>query len=134
VSPYLNVGGAAMLPDFATRFTVVRRQSVVDAQGWNAPVAVNVRALGTITNASPNDLLRLPEDMRQQKTISIVTTFALRSASKDALGAAWSPDLVLYQGDYFAIVDIDDLTGFGGQVQALAQMTDYTPSAPGTAN
>lgn len=107
-------------------FAVKRREQVVDNDGYASNNVTDDEGFGVVCMASPNDLLRLPEEQRTTKTLSIVTRYPLRATAPDV-----SPDLVGWQGSFFVVVNVEPYTHFGaGFVQALCSSQNYQDAAP----
>lgn len=129
--PFLDVADVSLDPDFADTFSVLRRVETISNKGRAVITPTTLpNIVGTVCWASPNDLRRLPEEQHADKGISIVTPFRLRTASRDGANN-WQPDLVFWHGSYFIVVDVQDMTQFGGQVQAIATSSTYVdPPTP----
>src|SRR5258708_7429857 len=128
--PFADFGLVFSDPEIGAEFfTVLRSASGDDSHGRSNPTVVKTfpneadgsdQPYGIITWASPNDLVVLPDQEHQQKTISIDTPFRLQGPLPGQL-----PDIVRWHGDDFLVRIIDDATNFGpGFVHALAQRLD----------
>ena len=119
--PYLDVTEVLSDPDLADVFEVVRRQAVVNSHGELVPVIVQrfPAVTGVCTPTGNNSLVRADAYQSQMNSLQVLTTFRIRSASKDADGIMWMPDLVRYRGDTFVVKSLNDFAQFGpGFVQA----------------
>jgi hypothetical protein len=119
-------------PYLAQRFTVIRRPATVSTTG-KVQIGPTERldAIGVITFPSAARLQREDAYQIQGKAISIVTKTRLYGAMRDRAGQQYQPDVILWRGDHYQVVSVDDWTNFGaGFVNALAASTDYVDEAP----
>lgn len=116
-------------PRLLDRFTVIRRPEVVSDKG-RPQVLLPVKfcpVVGVVTNASPNDLERMPDYDVSSKVLSIVTPFRLQMNSPGS-----KEDYVKWSGDSFIVKHVDDYSKYGpGFVQALVSSTDFNDLPPG---
>ena len=113
-------------PEVVDHFIVHRRSASVDGNGRSRPYTVaKYRAAGIVTAASPDQLMRLPDQEHQQKAISVTTIFRLQGPRPGQ-----QPDYVVWpsrNGDTYVVMLIDDSTNFGkGFVNATCQRIDVT--------
>ena len=131
--PMMDVSVALTNPYTLDFFMVKRRLETVSSSGYST-TSENVTDVvrGVVHPAGKQDLERLPEDQRQAKTIAVITRFALRGSSQQN-GQNYQPDLVVWQGNNFVVVDIEDYSQYGpGFIRALCSLTDMTANAPET--
>lgn len=131
MTPFLDVSDITLDPDLADSVNVIRREAVVNAYGENttpAPVRFD-DIVGTVTQASPNDLMRaIPDYTAAGQVISFVTPFRLYGPAKDGL-QRFQPDLIEWNGDIYIVKVLEPYTRFGaGQVQALCEQFNYVAS------
>jgi len=118
---------ALSAPEFVDQFRVLRRDQNIDTTGRarNTPMAV-VGALGVVTATSPNELVRLPEEQHQSKSIEITTTFPLHGPAEGL-----SPDLILWHGDTFVVTLLDDWSNYGpGFIHVVCSSMDGVDLPP----
>lgn len=126
---FLDVSEVLSDPDIADGFVVKRRAQVMGQNGRAGVAVEDLRGVGVICAASPNDLKRLPDEQHTERHISIITRFRLRATAPD-----YQPDLVGWQGDFFIVRDVQPYTQYGaGFVQVLAGSIDFQdePTATG---
>jgi galactose-6-phosphate isomerase len=127
----LDVSVALTNPYTIDQFTVQRRADTVSNFGEST---LTLQQLGTqygvITPAGNNDLLRLPDEQRMKKSIVVFTSFKLRGACKDGVAQAFQPDIVVWSGNNFLVLDLEDYSHYGpGYVKAVCVMIDLIPLA-----
>lgn len=131
--PEIDVSEDVLLDGFvaAVSFVVVRRRSWTDSNGIAQQSAQRVPAIGSVYADGDQSLDRDEGYQMQAKTIKVVTRFYLRGAAEDADGVNWQPDLVLWQGDYFLVHDVEDYSQYGvGMVAATCESYDYVVQPP----
>lgn len=123
----LDVSDLLLDPDFTEVFKVLRQREVVGTNGRStATVSALPGIVGVITMASPNDLLRVPDEQHSDKNISVVTKFRLRGPSP-----GYQPDKIVWQGDTYIVHNVEPYTQFGsGFVQAIAGSIDAIDQPP----
>ena len=127
---FIDVSEVLLSPDMADSFQVTRRPEVVVAGRSTVPNPVTTDQIGVVTMASPNDLLRLEDNDRMDRTISIVTKARLQGPAQVA-GTNFKPDLVVWRGDTYVVKSCEPYPQFGaGFVQALAGSWDSVDEAP----
>jgi galactose-6-phosphate isomerase len=124
--PQLDVTDILLDPEFAERFTVLRRTEIVTSFGKSVVTSQELSAIGVIT-AGPDDRLTREADYQAMtKSIVIVTKFPLRGPAP-----GFQADIILWHGDKFLISLLDDYSGYGpGFVQANADSIDTVDIAP----
>lgn len=130
--PFLDVSDITLDPDFADSVNVIRREATVNNFGEGstpAPVTFS-DVIGTVTQASPNDLeRRIPDYTASGQVISFVTPFRLYGPAKDGL-QRFQPDLIEWNGNTYVVKVLEPYTRFGaGQVQALCEQFNYVAEA-----
>lgn len=125
----LDVSEVLTDPDLADSFIVNRRAESVNQNGRMTMNVQPFEAVGVVCAASPNDLKRLPEDQRTQRAISVTTTFRLRASAP-----GYQPDLVLWDGNFFIVADLQPYTNYGaGFVQAICIAQEHQDQPPSEA-
>lgn len=144
--PQIDVTAALTNPYTMEKVTVIRREDVVGDDGITRPTETvitpvyGVLAAGfAATMSSTNDLMRRPnaDYQNQTKSISFVTKFFLRGATKDPVtGKEYQPDILIYpigSPDRYVVTRVEDYSRFGrGFVQAEGSAIDMENSPPGT--
>lgn len=118
---------------FFEEFTLIRGTETVNNHGRaQVEYEVTVGQLGVITSASPNDLQRLPEADLSQKSITITTQVRLQLASPGPTpDQTFKPDVIYWANNTYLVIHVEDYSRYGeGYLWAIAQTTDFTPSAP----
>lgn len=138
--PLINVSLAINSPMLADSFAVLRRQQAVGVNGRGSMTTTAIKSLsGVVYPSSKNDLDRFPDLQVQGKALTVITRFALRSASSVA-GAGpggsnqdYAPDIVQWNGDNFLVLSLEDWSRFGpGYVLAICQSMDLKDVPPVT--
>jgi hypothetical protein len=118
--PHLDVSVVLLNPQFAERFTVLRRTETVSAFGKSTITPQELSAIGVITAGPDDSLTREADYQAMAKSIIVVTRFPLRGPSP-----GFQPDMILWHGDRFVVNLLDDYAGYGpGFVQAQADSID----------
>jgi hypothetical protein len=114
------------------RFTVLRRKETVNDLGvasWEWLTFPEV--IGSVTPTGDQSLVREEAYQVSAKTMLVITEFRLRGPSKDAAGANYQPDIVVWNGNYYLVRSVDDFSRYGaGFVQAECTSTDLIDQAP----
>lgn len=112
----LNMSRVVRSRHFNDSFDVVKRTTtLVKGRTVVSPTTIT-GVKGVVTNASPNDLERLPDVQRMDHHISIVTEYVLQGAL-----AGRQPDLVVWRGNTYQVNSVDPYPQFGpGFYQVLA--------------
>lgn len=131
--PQIDLSDIVLDPFIAGEaFSVIRRQQAVDNNGIMSTVNTavpNVR--GQVTPTGDNSLVREEAFQTQSKSISVITSYRLRGASKDENGVQWQPDLVLWKGDYYIVREIKDWSQYGaGLIEADCTSIDFVDQPP----
>jgi len=126
--PMLDVSIALTSPYLVDTFSVQRRQETVGTNGRSiiTPLVFNVVS-GVVFASGASKLRRGSDDDEQDKTITIITRFALRGTSLDGAAQSYKPDIVTWHGNQFIVDDIKDFTGYGpGFIEAECCLYDTT--------
>ena len=107
--PLLDVSDIVDDPDFADRFTVVRRKETVDTHG-RATVVEQLfkKVVGVVTMGSPNDLDRREDYQNFTRSITVVTRFAVQGVV-----AGYQPDLIEWRGTRHLVKHVAPYPQFG---------------------
>lgn len=117
----IDVSDILVDPDLATLFDVIRRKSVVRLNG-RSEISYDAKpnVAGVVCAASNNQLVRLDDNQRMGRHLSIVTRFRLQGPAK-----GYMPDLVKWNGDVFVVMYLDPYPQYGvGFVQAIVGSQD----------
>ncbi len=129
MSAFLDVTELLIDPELVERssFTVNRRTEVVDNHGRSTLTSVvHTGVLGVVCSASSNDLIRLPDDQKMGRNMSIVTKFHLQGPSP-----GFQADTVVWHGDTFVVKYVDVYSQFGGGfIQAIVGSMDSQDAPP----
>ena len=118
---------AVLIPEFMSSFGVQRREQNDSNYGraQNTPIWT-IQGIGVLTAASPNQLVRLPEEQHMSKTIEIITTFAIQGPSEGIC-----PDLIFWNGDTYVVQILDDWSNYGpGFVHVVCTSMDSVDEPP----
>lgn len=92
--PFIDVSDIVTDPDFADRFSVIRRAQTVDGYGRASIAETQTdNVLGVVTMGSPNDLDRREDYQNFTRSITVVTRFALQGVV-----TGYQPDIILWRG------------------------------------
>lgn len=131
--PTLDPSRVILSPRLADRFTVVRRQQIAQPNGRPKKVQTSFpNVVGVVTYASPNDLERLPDEERAKQSIRVHTRFRLFAPARDVVQQTFLPDLVLWDGDFFVVADLNRYSRYGaGFLDAICCSMDVvdTPAS-----
>ena len=116
--PMLDVAFVALDPMFATRFSVERRDTVVDDYGVGQTSSVVIAGvIGTLVPSS-NNVERRDDSSSSARGIDVYTKFHLRTGD-----ATQQPDRIIWQGETYTITGVDPFTHLGaGFVHARAEV------------
>ncbi|KAA6459630.1 phage head-tail adapter protein [Acidobacteria bacterium AB60] len=131
--PLLNFTNVILSPMLSDSFSVIRRQQTVGNNGRASYTSTTTAGVGGVVYPSnKNDLERFPNLQVTAKTITVITTFALRGESEVA-GTDFSPDIVQWHGDNFLVAALEDYSAYGpGFVLAICQSMDLKEAPPTT--
>lgn len=137
--PDIDVSDLTFDSDIAGEaFGVIRRQEVVGANGVSVITATTLPAagqpaiVGSITPTGDNSLVREEAFQTQAETVTVITAFRLRGASKDANGNSFQPDIVVRSdGSQYLVASVKSWAAFGaGFVEAECTSFDFSATAP----
>lgn len=112
------------------KFTVIRRQQVVNNFGETTTQTQNFQVRGSITPAR-SELMREEAFQTQTKIIRVITSFRLRFLSEKVGGIQYQPDVVLWNGNHYLVRTLDDYSRYGqGFVQAECSSIDFVDNPP----
>jgi hypothetical protein len=119
-------------------FTVLRRREDVDDYGRSQITTTTTLAVGSITPSGDNTLNRTDDFQTQGNTITVITAFMLHGPSKDADGAKYQPDIVLWNGSNYIVHMLNDYVSSGSgmvvaectSVDLVDGCADVTPLPP----
>jgi hypothetical protein len=131
MAPQLDVTIVLTSPMFMDTFTVVRRESGVNAQGRTAVIETQIPTTGVVQPSGANTQERPKDYATGRKSCLVITKFRLRQQTQGYL-----PDLVLWRGDDYLVETVEDYTNYGnGFVQAYCTSQDLQDEPPmGAAN
>ena len=133
--PSLDVSDA-FDPEFFDTFSLHRRLETVSDHGRSVVVpTITPDQLAVITAASPDDLKRWPEADISLKSITITTQVRLQLASPGPTpDETYKADVIEWpqgSGDMYQVGLVEDYSRYAvGYLWCIAQVTNYTPSAP----
>jgi hypothetical protein len=127
--PFIDPSIMLSDPQFTDRFAVVQRVQLVDNFGQvSTSNTTTHNVLGVVTPAKPGDLRRVPEMQRGTRTIVIFTKALLNSAAQSG-STQRQPDLLLWSGDTFMVIEVLPWNRFGpGWVRVVATSVDRIDS------
>lgn len=137
--PDIDVSDLMLDSDIAGEsFTVIRRQETVGANGASTlatttlPLAGDPLIVGSITPTGDNSLVRQEAFQTQASTVTVITAFRLRGASKDGAGNSFQPDIIVRaDGSQYLVASLKPWTAFGaGFIEAECTSFDFTALAP----
>lgn len=132
----LDVTDLLIDPDVgAEPFAVIRRREAVNTYGEGSntefnPVPGGGLAYGSVYPSSRNALVREEAYSTNMKSMTVVTTFRLRGASKDGQ-ERFQPDLVEWGGDRYIVREVRDYSRYGaGFIEADCLQIEFTGAPP----
>lgn len=130
--PMLNMTAALTNPYTLDVFDVVRRAEAVSAQGLSVITPITFSSVrGVVTPAGDNALQRKLDEQEQGKGVEVTTMFGLRGSAKDGIQQSWQPDLIVWRGNQFVVMDVKDYGAYAlGFVQAECEMLDFVALPP----
>jgi hypothetical protein len=125
--PLVDVTELLTDPDIAGQFfTVIRRQEIVNNFGESTWIVQKIPTIGSVQPSGDNALIREDGLDAQAGSIKVVTTFRLRGVSKGPNSSRFKPDIVLWMGGYFEVVNLNSWNDFGaGMLEADATAVHY---------
>ncbi len=132
--PLINVIPAITSPMLVDSFSVNRRQQFVDNFGYASTTSVVTPNVGGVVYPSnENELRRIPDLQVNDKAVTVITRFALRSESETVDGTEYQPDIVIWQGDNFVVRKIEDWGSYAaGFFLAICTSIDLVDRPPDT--
>lgn len=122
----LDVSDIPLCPEFSDSFEVLSRVEQIDDKGRLRVMPVLATALGTIYPTGDQSLQRGVDFESGAKTLTIVTTYRLKSASPGT-----QPDAISYRGTEYIVTGVEDYSQYGaGFVVAQASSIDEVPAQP----
>lgn len=124
--PDLDVSDLLLDPDFCEQLSVQRRQiTMVKGRSTTTPVTISPAPYGVVFSIT-GGLIRAGDQQNMPATIVVHTPFRLRGASP-----GYEPDLVIWNGDNYAVTAIDNFSKYGaGFVAATCTSQDSIDNAP----
>jgi hypothetical protein len=118
-------------PEIIDTFDVIRRKQVTNDFGEADNGSTVFSAVTGVVDAGDDNKIAIHTDEQHfGKTISVVTKFRLRGVSKVG-SAEYAPDLILWNGDYFKVIVVEDYSRYGlGWIQAQCTSEDFVDQAP----
>lgn len=118
----LDMSDGIIDPLFLSKFDVLRRAEVVGTNGRNVLTTTTLKdKVGVITVASSSDLKRYPDLQITNRSIVVVTKFALQG---EIVG--FQPDLVVWAGSHYLVRAIDPYPQYGsGFYQVIAESINF---------
>jgi hypothetical protein len=132
--PDIDVSDLTFDSDIAGEaFGVIRRQEVVGNNGVSVltlttmPAAGQSAIVGSITPTGDNSMVREEAFQTQAETVTVITAFRLRGASKDTNGNFFQPDIVVRSdGSQWIVKSLKSWASFGaGFVEAECVSFDF---------
>lgn len=130
---FIDVTDVLFDPEIAGQsFSVLRREEGVNFFGEVVITPTLVPGLvGCVYPTGENSLIREVAAQSQANTLTFVTTYRLRPASKTPDGRSWQPDYVLWQDDWYIVWTLNEFTQYGaGFLVADCMAIDYQTVAP----
>jgi hypothetical protein len=119
--PQLDLSDAFLEPTFQDQFYVLRRSDTTDVHGKTQISTVTFSANGVVTINGDQDLDRGPDEQHAAKTITVITRFNIRGATK-----GYQPDIIRWHGDNFLVTAVEDYSTWGlGWYQISASEQDF---------
>ena len=105
----IDISHVINTPHHSTAFQVIREATGAYVGGiWQSGALATLDAIGSITPATANDMLKLPEGEKQSETMRLITQFELR-ISKNSVVA----DIVSYLGHRYRVFAPSEWRGNG---------------------
>ena len=125
--PFLDVTDITLDPDFADRFTVIRRAEVVDNYGRpTITEQLFANVVGVVTVGAPNDLDRREDYQNFTRSLTVVTRFAVQGVI-----TGFQPDIIQWRGTRHLVKHVAPYPQFGrGFYQVECSSMANTDAAP----
>ena len=104
----LDISGVINSSDFSTSFQVERTTGNFVDGLWVKDAPDTTDQIGSITPATANDLIKLPEGERQRETMRLITQFQLNISKNNA-----ESDIVIYLGHRYRVFGPSEWRGNG---------------------
>lgn len=104
----VDVSELLLDPDFVNTVSLIHRAATVSSQGKTQIVETTVETIGSVQPAPTKEIQRLPDALR----MSDVRKFWIK-AEILADGESQYPDIIVFQGKRFQIVNVETWLNFG---------------------
>lgn len=104
----IDVSELLLDPDFVDPVSLIHRTATVSAQGKTVLEETTVATIGSVQPASAKEMVRIPEALR----MSDVRKFWIKAEILSD-GDAQYPDIILYQGKRFQILNVETWLNYG---------------------
>lgn len=122
--PFLDVSDVLADPLFADTLTLYRTTETVGSNGRTSVTQATSTFSAVVTSANGKELERLPEADRVKGGIIVHTVTRLVNG-----GGNLAPDEILYLGDRYTVVSLNDYSRYGvGFVAALCVLKPQNPA------
>src|SRR5271154_1593343 len=133
--PGLDVSIALTNPLTLDTFALLRRKQVMNQFGETSMSIERIPVVrGVVYPEGLNELSRRAETQTNNKSIVVITRFAIRAESQSANdGAQYQPDIIVWRGDNFLVVRVEDYSNYArGFVKVTAESMDIVdqPTSP----
>jgi hypothetical protein len=130
--PIIDVSDILLDPDIAgQQFTVLRRTENVNPFGESTWTTAHIQAIGSVQPSGEQGLIREEGFDAQAKSIKVVTNYRLRGVAKGPSASRFKPDIILWDGNYFEVINLDSYGSFGaGFVEAECTAIHYVDLPP----
>ena len=126
--PHIDMSEALLDIDMLDTFSVIRRAETVSTSGFNSFTPTTFAGVRGVVTPGDSSLTRDADQQNASKTLTVTAPFYFRGES-----VGYQPDLVLWGGDYFVVMSIEDYTKYGpGWTQVTCNSIDYVDNPPGT--
>lgn len=104
----VDVSELLLDPDFVNTVSLIHRAATVSSQGKTQIVETTIETIGSVQPAPTKEIQRLPDALR----MSDVRKFWIK-AEILADGESQYPDIIVFQGKRFQIVNVETWLNFG---------------------
>lgn len=104
----IDVSDLLLDPDFINQLSLIHRTAVVNAQGKTELAETIVNTVGSVQPAPAKDIQRLPDALR----MSDVRKFWIKAEILSD-GDSQYPDIILFQGKRFQVINIEPWLNYG---------------------
>ncbi len=131
--PDIDVSEVFGDPLFTETLTVRRRKEVIGSNGRATTSERTYRPMGIVIPQDGGDLTRTPNMQTANSIIEVHTQFRLRGPSKDQIDARYQPDIVVWNGDPYVVVQPVNFSKYGfGFIRAVCASMADVDHAPET--